>query len=64
VPEVRREAAWARLESAGVPWREAGRVTDDGRIRFRGVGERLREELERRWRCAISDRMETMEDER
>ena len=54
----------ARLESAGAPWREAGRVTDDGRIRFHGAGERPREELERRWRNAIEKRMESMEDER
>ena len=64
VPAVRGESAGQRLQSAGVPWREAGRVTDDGRIRFRGVGERSREDLERRWRNAIPDRMETMEDER
>jgi phosphoribosylformylglycinamidine synthase len=64
VPAERRDFAGRRLESAGLPWREAGRVTDDGRIRFRGLGERPREELERRWRNAISDRMQTMEDER
>ncbi|HJU86523.1 MAG TPA: AIR synthase-related protein, partial [Gemmatimonadota bacterium] len=64
VPGDRRDAVRGRLASAGVPWREAGRVTDDGRIRFRGVGERPREELERRWRNAIEDRMESLEDER
>jgi phosphoribosylformylglycinamidine (FGAM) synthase-like enzyme len=64
VPAERRDAARRRLGSAGVPWREAGRVTDDGRIRFRGVGERPREALERRWRNAIEDRMESLEDER
>ena len=64
VPAERRDLARQRLDSGAVPWREAGRVTSDGRIRFRDVGERPREELERRWRNAISDRMETMEDER
>ncbi|HET6360761.1 MAG TPA: phosphoribosylformylglycinamidine synthase subunit PurL [Gemmatimonadota bacterium] len=64
VPAGRRDAVRARLESAGAPWREAGQVTNDGRIRFRGVGERPREELERRWRNAIEDRMERLEDER
>jgi phosphoribosylformylglycinamidine synthase len=64
VPDERRDAVRRRVESAGVPWREAGRVTGDGRIRFRGVGERPRGELEKRWRNAIEDRMESLEDER
>ena len=64
VPAERRDAVRARLESAEAPWREVGRVTGDGRIRFQGAGERPREELERRWRNAIEDRMESLEDER
>ncbi|HET6637251.1 MAG TPA: phosphoribosylformylglycinamidine synthase subunit PurL [Gemmatimonadota bacterium] len=64
VPAERQGAVRRRLASAGVGWREAGRVTDDGRIRFLGVGERPRAELERRWRNAIEDRMESLEDER
>jgi hypothetical protein len=64
VPAGKRDAVRRQLESAPMPWREAGRVTGDGRIRFRGVGERRRAELERRWRNAIEDRMESLEDER
>ncbi|HYO45154.1 MAG TPA: phosphoribosylformylglycinamidine synthase subunit PurL [Gemmatimonadota bacterium] len=53
-----------RLAAAAAPWRVAGRVTNDGSVRFTGVGERSRDELQHRWETAIEDRMETMEEER
>jgi phosphoribosylformylglycinamidine synthase len=53
-----------RLAGAGVPWREAGRVTDDGRIAFGAVGARDRAKLQRRWEEAIETRMESLEDQR
>jgi phosphoribosylformylglycinamidine synthase len=53
-----------RLAGTGVPWREAGRVTDDGQIAFGAVGARDRAELQRRWEEAIESRMESLEDQR
>jgi phosphoribosylformylglycinamidine synthase len=64
VPAANLTAARARLAAAGVPWRVAGRVTDDGSLGFAGVGERLRRDLQHRWETAIEARMESMEDER
>ncbi|HEY7472776.1 MAG TPA: phosphoribosylformylglycinamidine synthase subunit PurL [Gemmatimonadota bacterium] len=57
------DSARARLETAGIPWRVAGCVTPDGAIRFVGVGERSRGDLQRRWETSIEERMQ-MEDER
>jgi phosphoribosylformylglycinamidine synthase len=53
-----------RLADDGAPWRELGRVTDDGRIGFGAVGARDRVELQRLWEEAIETRMESLEDRR
>ncbi|HUF89776.1 MAG TPA: phosphoribosylformylglycinamidine synthase subunit PurL [Gemmatimonadota bacterium] len=64
VPFDHLPAVRERLAADGVPGRVLGRATDDGVLRFRGVGERPRVALERSWATAIETRMETMEDER
>ncbi|MGH7567184.1 MAG: phosphoribosylformylglycinamidine synthase subunit PurL, partial [Gemmatimonadota bacterium] len=64
IPAAKLTAVRERLAAAGVPWRVAGRVTDEGSVRFTGVGERPRDELQHRWETAIEERMETMEEER
>lgn len=64
VPAAGLPAVRERLVASGAPWREAGRVTGDGRIVFGAVGARERSELQRLWEEAIELRMETLEDER
>jgi phosphoribosylformylglycinamidine synthase len=64
VPASKLAAAQERLSAAETPWRVAGRLTADGAIRFQGVGERSREELQGRWATAIEERMESMQEER
>ena len=53
-----------RLAASGAPGRVAGRVIDEGILRFTGIGEQSRAELQRLWEGAIETRMESMEDER
>jgi hypothetical protein len=64
VPVSKLAAAQERLSAAETPWRVAGRLTADGAIRFQGVGERSREELQGRWDATIEERMESMQEER
>jgi hypothetical protein len=64
VPATALAEVRARLAAAGAPWREAGRVTDDGRIAFGAVGARERNALQRLWEEAIETRMESLEDQR
>ncbi len=64
VPAVSLVEVRERLAATGAPWRQAGRVTDDGRIGFGAVGSRERNELQRLWEEAIETRMENLEDQR
>jgi phosphoribosylformylglycinamidine synthase len=64
VPNGRIDAVRERLAAAGAPWSLVGRVTRDGLLRFSGVGERPRRDLQHRWESAIEVRMESMKDQR
>ena len=63
VPETALEAVGARLDTSGVAWRVAGRVTPDPAIRI-GRLDAGREHLQRLWEDSIEERMERLEDER